>query len=317
MNSLETRFAYETPSLFTFLGRHYIGIRNIIQLLRRSRSVCVLDAGSGPLEPFYFAELLRESNVHAVDLDPANVVLIEKIKREGILLRDLAEVSCNIDEGRKLRNEEFDELANQNIADYEAKGGRFVKKDRFSPKKESNKIVSSQGDIRSLDFGGYDLVYLGSVLQNVKKVVDIKDYIELLKRIRKQIDSSTVIAGATFYTEIYGPGKFIEELTEAGFDFPTIILEDVCTRVRRGKEVLVADYTWAIIPKGREYSLVAPEEIRKAVKFAPIQDFTRRLSLRPEILLYARSKGEIAHYSEIELLEDKKRRFFDVKVITK
>lgn len=168
-------------STFTHMGRNASGFRFLVKTCP-SLPQRVLDVGSGPLEPVYFAHLLPPSaQLYAVDVNPEAVSVLEQlVQGVGVPLAGLAETLCNKNpDGLPRPNTDLTdpdliaiglrELEQANLAsDLFYQSGFY-----FSPRGGAA-ITPVPAELSSYcreHPAQFDLAYAGQVLLNIAKVI--------------------------------------------------------------------------------------------------------------------------------------------------
>ncbi|MFA6888513.1 MAG: hypothetical protein WC254_03380, partial [Candidatus Woesearchaeota archaeon] len=242
MTNLKT---FQQPSTFTYLGRHAVSLAELVRRLPEC-PVNVLEIGSGFLEPFYIADLIRARwpnegvGIDAVDVD-VNVIntLTKLLNGEKISFVDAATIACNVESDGRLRpNSDFlkPEGLALGIRDLEASGlpkKKYLNLDEqcfvytgpnygiITPRQNEILVLLTSSRRR------YDFIYAGTVIMNMKKTYNHEDIARLYVTIQQSLSTQGVFAMGTTPADLYGSSSSVKEILDAGFEEITVVVENL------------------------------------------------------------------------------------------
>ena len=236
---------FKNASTFSWVGRHALELKLLLISSPRTHNK-VLDAGSGPFEPFYLAEMLPYfAEICAVDTDQEVYdALCDLVERKSIPLEELAQIACNKDEnGFPIPNSDLTdpkllklglrELENAGInPDLFLDADRNFHRPKLTRAKQyrETKITPFHGDAGKYarkHQKQFDFVYAGVVLLKMAKTMETSELVQSVKYLAGALKENGVLGIGTTPAALYGEKGDLNLLKEAGVTVTDVVVDNL------------------------------------------------------------------------------------------
>jgi threonine dehydrogenase-like Zn-dependent dehydrogenase len=247
---------YAKPSTFSYIGRNAAALRF---LLGKKESPEVLIIGPGPLEPFLAAACAPKGRIVLVDRSPEVARLIKKIAEEGATFDEIAAQCQNIsDDGTPRRNSDLldPQLRARGIRELVMAGfdqAGFVDETRYL----GGRINSDRFELHITSIEGFDtskkfdVLFAGTVLSNIRKVMDEGQFSTLLQKLREMLTPNGVLGVVETPAAVSGAKQLISNILAAGFEMNGLVVDNLVNAsgairggiyLQFGREAMVSNF---------------------------------------------------------------------------